>query len=53
MFRDEVTVQDAITAVLAVDSSSHTSSIVNNFENVLHTKFPDNPDLDCKILISF
>jgi DNA helicase MCM9 len=45
MFRTAVTEQDAIMAVLTVDTSMHTSTILN-IESVLHSTFPDDPDAE-------
>ncbi|KAL6605948.1 hypothetical protein ACP70R_041601 [Stipagrostis hirtigluma subsp. patula] len=44
MFSNEVTQLDAITAILCIESSMATSSIVDNAGNALHSNFTDNPD---------
>nr|CAN63387.1 hypothetical protein VITISV_017570 [Vitis vinifera] len=47
MFRNEVTRLDAITAILCIESSMTTSTIVDNVENALHSNFTENPDQEC------
>lgn len=44
MFRDEVIEQDAIMAILIVDSSMHASNLLGIY-SVLHSSFPDQPDV--------
>nr|XP_043630756.1 probable DNA helicase MCM9 [Erigeron canadensis] len=44
MFRNEVTRLDAITAILCIESSMTTSTIVDSVGNALHSNFTDNPD---------
>ncbi|XP_051131573.1 probable DNA helicase MCM9 isoform X2 [Andrographis paniculata] len=46
MFRNEVTLLDAITAILCIESSMTTSAIVDSVGNALHSNFTDNPDED-------
>lgn len=43
MFREFVTVQDAIVAVTCVECSMQNSALLGNM-NALHTRFPDDPD---------
>eukprot|EP01080_Neovahlkampfia_damariscottae_P009413 gene9413-1620_t len=43
MFREEVTIQDAIFSVLIIDSSLHMSNLLGIY-SVLHSSFPDTPD---------
>ncbi|KAJ6245654.1 DNA helicase mcm9 [Anaeramoeba flamelloides] len=43
MFRNTVTIQDAIISVLVVDSSTTTSSLLG-FENIVHSNFPEFPE---------
>jgi DNA helicase MCM9 len=45
MFHDQVTIQDAVMAVLIIDSSMHASNLVGVY-SVLHSEFPEDPDLD-------
>lgn len=42
MFREEVTVQDAIITVALVESSMQSTALIGQV-NVLHTSFPKNP----------
>nr|CAD7261033.1 unnamed protein product [Timema shepardi] len=42
MFREEVTVQDAVMAILLVESSMVGSSLIST-ANILHTSFPEDP----------
>nr|CAD7455527.1 unnamed protein product [Timema tahoe] len=42
MFREEVTVQDAVMAILLVESSMMGSSLIGT-ANILHTSFPEDP----------
>ncbi|CBI37377.3 unnamed protein product, partial [Vitis vinifera] len=51
MFRNEVTRLDAITAILCIESSMTTSTIVDNVENALHSNFTENPDQECILTI--
>ncbi|CAK9174061.1 unnamed protein product [Ilex paraguariensis] len=44
MFRNEVTLLDAITAILCIESSMTTSAIVDSVGNALHSNFTENPD---------
>ncbi|WOH04901.1 hypothetical protein DCAR_0624313 [Daucus carota subsp. sativus] len=44
MFRNEVIQQDAITAILCIESSMTTSAIVDSVGNALHSNFTENPD---------
>ncbi|KAJ8754804.1 hypothetical protein K2173_012728 [Erythroxylum novogranatense] len=44
MFRNEVTRQDAIMAVLCIESSMTISAIVDSVGNSLHSNFMENPD---------
>ncbi|KAI4299117.1 hypothetical protein L6164_032607 [Bauhinia variegata] len=44
MFRNEVTLVDAITAILCIESSMTTSAIVDCIGNALHSNFTENPD---------
>jgi DNA helicase MCM9 len=44
MFREEVTELDAIMAVLTVDNSMHTSTLLD-VSSVLHSNFPEEPDV--------
>ncbi|KAL9651296.1 hypothetical protein ABK040_001249 [Willaertia magna] len=43
MCRNEVTIDDALMAVLTVDISSNTSSLLK-IDSVLHSNFPEDPD---------
>jgi hypothetical protein len=43
MFREEVTLQDAIFSVLIIDSSLHMSNLLGVY-SVLHSSFPESPD---------
>ena len=43
MWRDEVLIQDAVVAIILMECSSHTSSILN-IESVMRSTFPDDPD---------
>lgn len=52
MFRGEVIQEDAIAAVICVESSMTTSAILDGMGNALHSSFADNPDEEC-ILASF
>uniref|UniRef100_A0A164VRU8 Probable DNA helicase MCM9 n=1 Tax=Daucus carota subsp. sativus TaxID=79200 RepID=A0A164VRU8_DAUCS len=47
MFRNEVIQQDAITAILCIESSMTTSAIVDSVGNALHSNFTENPDQEC------
>lgn len=44
MFRGEVIQEDAIAAVICVESSMTTSAILDGMGNALHSSFADNPD---------
>lgn len=44
MFRDEVTVGDALFAVIIMESSMQSSAILEKQAGCLHTSFPNNPD---------
>ena len=44
MFRDFVTVQDAVVAITIMESSMHSSALLNKDEGCLHTSFPSDPD---------
>ncbi|PKA63571.1 DNA replication licensing factor MCM3 like [Apostasia shenzhenica] len=50
MFRNEVTLLDAIAAILCIESSMTTSAIVDTVGNALHSNFTDNPDQECILL---
>lgn len=43
MARNQVTLQDAVIAVILTDSSMNCSSILG-CDNALHSKFPEDPD---------
>ena len=45
MWREEVLVQDAVMAIVLMECSSHTSSILN-IESVMRSTFPEDPDSD-------
>jgi len=47
--RSSVTVQDAVMAVLILDSSMTGSSLMG-WSNALHTHFPDDPDAEYELL---
>ena len=47
MFRTEVTLADAIAAVVCVESSMTTSALLDGMGNALHSSFADNPDEEC------
>lgn len=42
MFRDEVTVQDAVVTVALIESSMQSTALIGQV-NVLHTSFPKDP----------
>jgi DNA helicase MCM9 len=42
MFREKVTVQDAVVAVSLVESSMQSSALIKGID-ALHTSFPNNP----------
>lgn len=44
MFRNEVTQLDAIAAILCIESSMTTSSIIDGAGNALNSNFWENPD---------
>ncbi|KAJ7543010.1 hypothetical protein O6H91_09G022000 [Diphasiastrum complanatum] len=44
MYRKQVTQADAVAAVVCVESSMTTSTILDNVGNALHSSFADNPD---------
>ncbi|XP_024313395.1 probable DNA helicase MCM9 isoform X3 [Brachypodium distachyon] len=47
MFRNEVTQLDAIAAILCIESSMTTSSIIDGAGNALNSNFWENPDQEC------
>ncbi|KAL6861804.1 hypothetical protein ACP4OV_017504 [Aristida adscensionis] len=53
MFSNEVTQLDAIAAILCIESSMATSSIVDGAGNALHSNFADNPDEECILTSDF
>jgi DNA helicase MCM9 len=47
MYRKRVTMQDAIIAVILMESSMHTSALLG-VQSALHSLFPDDPELEYK-----
>ena len=41
MYRDEVTIQDAVTAVCIVESSMQNTALLGGGLNPMHTSFPE------------
>ncbi|XP_066994088.2 uncharacterized protein [Anabrus simplex] len=50
MFRDQVTVQDAVVAVSLVESSMQSAALLGGI-NALHTSFPEDPTQEYKIQV--
>ena len=51
MMRSEVTVQDAVYAVLLLESSTESSSSLIQCRNILHSGFPSDPSAEYKIQV--
>ena len=47
MYRKQISVQDAVAAVLLMESSMHTSALLG-VSSALHSVFPDNPHMEYK-----